>query len=555
MTMTPKSNVFCRVKYWIRRTRAGRAALFGVGILAVLLGLRLSGSYGEEERRHAGETCYDCHDDIEELHRVGKHLSVLCSDCHGGLADHLENMTRPQTRMDHAACGRCHKEQYASFVSMNPASKAKAEKATYRSKSPLFDKLIAPHGFGREHTEPRSHVFMLVDHLIVDRAYGGRFQLKDWTRIDDAKSAEMSAWSVLQDKEPATSDQKLFLPQTATAANAVCVQCKSQDHILDWAYMGDAHPNARWKRGSNVIDLARQLHHPANCFMCHDPHSAQPRVVRDALIEAVADRNEGTYPYDREKSRKTTLEKRTFRDYRAIGLLNRADSNLLCAQCHVEYNCNPGHNPETGASIGMDDRRTNLFPWVNVFDYNEKMADYGFKDFRHAVTGTSLSKIQHPDVEVFWNSTHERSGVECKNCHMPKVQTGDKAYTWHGQRGARYMKRDTCLACHRDWTEPEAEYKIEAIQHYVKGKLTKAEFWLGEFIDAFQRAKDMGVEEDILRQAGKFHDAAHTLWEWWAAENSYGFHNPDAARQSLTLSIDESQKGIEFLNKAIAGKR
>lgn len=85
----------------------------------------------------------------------------------------------------------------------------------------------------------------------------------------------------------------------------------------------------------------------------------------------------------------------------------------------------------------------------------------------------------------------------------------------------------------------------------MKGKLTKAEFWLGEFIDTFRRTKDSGVNEDILAQARNFHDTAHTLWEWWAAENSYGFHNPEAARESLTLSITESQKGIELLKKEI----
>lgn len=48
---------------------------------------------------------------------------------------------------------------------------------------------------------------------------------------------------------------------------------------------------------------------------------------------------------------------------------------------------------------------------------------------------------------------------------------------------------------------------------------------------------------------------AHILWEWWTAENSDGFHNPELARESLTQSIDESQKGIEILNSAMALKK
>ncbi len=503
------------------------------------------------------ETCYGCHNNIKEFHQAGKHAKVACTSCHDGTDNHLKNpTTKPVTKLDHATCGSCHKEQYESFVAVNLHSKARVEKANFKSRSPLFDKLMTPHGFTKEHAEPRSHVFMLVDHLLVDRAYGGRFQLKDWTKVSDAKGAEKDAWSILADKDPSSSEQKTFIPQTATAANPVCFQCKTQDMILNWAYMGDKHPKAKWDRTSKVVEFARAMKHPVNCYACHDPHSTQPRVVRDALIEAVVDRGEGTYPYDKEKSKKITMKKVMFRDFRAIGILNKPDSNLMCAQCHVEYNCNPGHNPETGEAVGMADKRTNLFQWVNVFDYNKVMAEkYKFKDFKHAITGASLSKMQHPEVETFWGSKHEKAGVECKDCHMPRVKTkdGKKTYTWHGQRSARYMLKDTCVKCHKGWTPEEAEYQVEAVQNYIRGKMAKAEFWLSQFIDTFAKAKAAGVSEDVLKEARKIHDTAHTYWEWWTAENSDGFHNPEAARESLTRSIDASQKGIKILSDAMAG--
>lgn len=503
------------------------------------------------------KTCYGCHDEIREFHTRGKHARLTCVLCHQGLDKHLGSPeARPATKMEHAVCGACHKDQYESFVSVNLASRARVEKATFKSRSPLFDKLSAPHGFTKEHAEPRSHVFMLVDHYAVDRAYGGRFQFKDWTRIADAKGAERSAWEVLGDREPTSGDQKAFLPQVATAANPVCLSCKTQDHILQWKYMGDPDPAAKWSRTSKVVELARDLKHPLNCFACHDPHSAEPRVVRDALIEAVADRGEGTYPYDHDKSRKTTLRKVVFRDFRAIGVLSRPDSNLMCAQCHVEYNCNPGFDPKTGAAIGMADRRTNYFPWVNVFDLKKRYADLGFKDFRHATTGAPLTKLQHPETETFWGSAHEKKGVECKDCHMPRVKgTAGRTYTFHGQRSARYMKKDTCVRCHAGWSEAQAEYQIDAIQNYIRGKITKAEFWLGQLIDTYEAAKAAGIPEDVLKAARDAHDTAHIYWEWWTAENSDGFHNPTAARESLTRSITASQEAIRALDKAIADAR
>jgi nitrite reductase (cytochrome c-552) len=124
-------------------------------------------------------------------------------------------------------------------------------------------------------------------------------------------------------------------------------------------------------------------------------------------------------------------------------------------------------------------------------------------------------------------------------------------YTFHGQRSARYMKADTCVACHEGWSEEEAEYQIDAIQEYIRGKITKAEFWLADFIDMYSLAKRQGASEEVLSKARAAHDEAHTYWEWWTAENSDGFHNPDVARESLTRSITISQDAIKMLREAI----
>ncbi|MBM4347183.1 MAG: ammonia-forming cytochrome c nitrite reductase subunit c552 [Deltaproteobacteria bacterium] len=71
----------------------------------------------------------------------------------------------------------------------------------------------------------------------------------------------------------------------------------------------------------------------------------------------------------------------------------------------------------------------------------------------------------------------------------------------------------------------------------------------------FQLAKSVGVPEDILRESRKFHTRAHTKWEWWTAENSDGFHNPDQAKASLLESIQTSIDGVKFLEKAIEDRQ
>ena len=79
----------------------------------------------------------------------------------------------------------------------------------------------------------------------------------------------------------------MFKPGTAAAANPVCMSCKTADHILDWAYLGDPVPGAKWSRTSKVNEFVKDTNHSLNCIFCHDPHSAKPRIIRDGLIQAL----------------------------------------------------------------------------------------------------------------------------------------------------------------------------------------------------------------------------------------------------------------------------
>ncbi len=498
-------------------------------------------------------SCYQCHELIKSLKDGNKHASIPCSRCHSQLNDHLKDPGKaPETSLELSLCGQCHPFQYETHMAVDLKAKAKVEKSTTTSRSPRFDKLMMPHGFTKEHDLPRSHAFMVIDHMIVDRAYGGKFQLKDWTEI----TRQGRLWDVVVD----TGKE---LPQTVKAANSVCLLCKSTDAILKWPYMGDPNPATDLKRGANptAIYMAKKyLKNPVGCVHCHDPHAAKPRIVRDALINAVMDRGEGAYPYDKNKSNKITMTRVEFlrddKPFRSIAILDKSDSTLLCAQCHVEYACNPGYDPRTGAAIGMEDRRTNYFPWVNVLDVQKTYAEVGFKDFRHGVTGALLTKLQHPETETFWGSKHERAGLECKDCHMPKVKdTKGKTVTFHGQKSPRYMIEETCLRCHAYWSPEEAEYQIDTIQNYIRGKMAKAEFWLAQMIDTYARAKDLGVREEVLQEVWPLHDRAHIFWEWWTAENSDGFHNPEMARESLAQSMNASQEAIKLLEKAIETRK
>jgi formate-dependent nitrite reductase cytochrome c552 subunit len=505
------------------------------------------------------EACFDCHEEIKALKSGSAHAKVNCVSCHSGTADHLaDSGKKPSTRVDLEACGTCHKDQYDSFATLNFKKPARVEKSllTERSPNPFWDKLMMGHGFTKEHAAPRSHTFMLVDHLIVDRAYGGRFQSKNgWGYV--STTGVVKAWDLLEDRYPESKEHKPFIPESAAAANPTCLQCKTQDQILKWKYLGDKDPKAKWDRTSNVVEFVKDLSNGMNCFYCHDPHAAKPRIVRDGLIQALTRPEKDTLWH--KDPRPTKIDVREFREgFRKIALLEKYDARLQCGQCHVEYNCNPGYDPRTGEySIKAADPRTNHFPFKDVFGIYDHYNALGFRDFKHALTGGLLWKGQHPEAETHWNSRHSRAGANCNDCHMPKVKNAQgKVFTSHWQTSPKNYLRETCLkpGCHPNLSPEQAAYEIDSVKSYVRGKMRKSEFWLSSLIDKIVEGKKAGLDEGVIKEANEQHQKAHILWEWWTAENSDGFHNPDMARLSLARSVEESKKGIKIVDDALARK-
>jgi len=504
--------------------------------------------------------CLGCHAPIKAFHDAGKHKGLACTTCHDGTAKHLaDSKARPVTKTDPAVCGSCHQNQFRSMYTMNWDKQARREKvqAGGPSPDPAFDKLMMPHGFTKEHNEPRSHAFALYDQLVVDRAFGGRFENKEGWRGLARAGGSFKIWDTLEDKYPG-QDHKAFKPGTAAAANPVCLSCKTADHILDWAYMGDPVPGAKWSRTSKVQELAKDVNHSLNCFFCHDPHSAKPRIIRDGLIQALTRPEKDTLWHRDARGAKIDVKELGMRGYtRKIAVLDRYDTNLQCGQCHVEYNCNPGTDPTTGQPIGMADQRTNHFPFKPVDEIGKHYTDLKFRDFRHAITGALLWKGQHPDVETYYGSKHQQAGVECSACHMPKVKdakTG-KLYTSHWQTSPKHYLKETCLTCHSEWSEKQATYVIDSLKARYEGKKRKAEFWLTRMIDKFEEAKGVGVDDGVLNQVRAKHDDAHINWEWWTAANGAHFHNPQQAEASLNKSMAISQEGIKLLDDAMAARR
>ena len=526
-------------------------ALVGGALLAISLPSMSTAAKAKPAAKQVNdgrEDCYACHEEVKALKEGSKHAKLACDVCHSRLKEHLAGSeSKPGTIIDQALCGKCHKNEYNSFFTVNYESQARKEKGVPTGRSPMMDKLLAPYGFTYEHNEPRGHAFMVIDQFAVDRFDNGRFQYKNrWMGVD----AVGKTWDVLEDKGP-----NFKLAETVKGGNPTCIQCKTSDHILKWKFMGDKDPKAKWDRTSDLVEIAKDTNNPVGCIHCHDPHGTQPRIVRDALIQAIDEKGAKIFA---DRDGKTDLKVISFRDgFRKIGIMQKPDSRMMCAQCHVDYSCSPGFEFDSGKKVGYDDQRVNHIPLVSPNDLLEHSKKQNFYEFRHAVTGARLVKIRHPEAETFFGSVHDKAGVTCADCHMPvmKDKTG-KTFKSHMVIRPKNHIREACLSCHAHSKETVEKklYQLDAIQNYIRGKMRKSEYWLGQLIDTYAAAKRMGVGEDVLAKAREKHEEAHVLWEWWTAENSDGFHNPDLARDTLTHSIALSKEGVALLNKAIDAK-
>lgn len=528
-------------------------------LLARCVAMAAAGTFASFAWAAGASDCTGCHKEISETSHSSAHKNVACSTCHTDLDKHVAgSVKRPGTNNDPAACGGCHKDQFDSLFKVNDKKQARKSKTAAEgpAPNPFFNMALGGHGFTSEHAEPRSHSFMLMDQMLIDRGWGGRFQPKEGWLYAAKGDGAIKAWDMVKDLWPEDNLQKARgIPGTAAAGNPVCWTCKTTDPMLGWAYLGDPKPGTTFSRTGSAVDVMRASNHAINCNFCHDPHNAKPRVVRDALIAAVT-RTDFPSIYNEGKNwGKVDVKDAGVRGFvRKVGYLDKADSKLMCAQCHVEYVCNPGINPKTGEKVGFNSQLTNVFPFVQTDKLEQYYDHIGYADFKHPLTGALLIKMQHPDTETYNNSAHDKAGVGCAECHMPKVKKGGKTFTSHWSTSPRNYMKDTCLTCHKDKTEKQMNQVIDAMHNHYTGKLRNAEQRMAEMFSAFEIAKAAGVSEDVLAEARKLHQTAHVNWEWNTAANGAWFHNPELAVKQLDTAAKAAVKARDLLRKAAAEK-
>ena len=515
-------------------------------------------------------TCLECHATVKTLYSRGGHKNLNCALCHEIPADHAANpseKTRPKTEFSHESCGRCHVNEYKSLHS----DKYHKE---WTKRSPDMSYMIwtdpGSGTFSRmQGYLPRYHVSLLYD-LAVNRT-GGRFQFKDglygWNKIGGR------LWDTVYDAYPEDGNQiRTHIPRTAWRPHkggpnfnsSICLACKTGQQILDWPYMGEPHEKAKFNRATPPYELLKALDYAMTCNLCHDPHSAEPRVIRDGFINALSDPEfkDNVYQLNPQKTKIEVIDMGVRGFVRKIAILEKYDSNLQCGQCHLGSTTAGAYDAKTEkflSSREISGMALNcLMPPNEFVDWYKARGWYVGKD---PETGARLYGAGHPQIELVTLSKHGKAGVGCTDCHYAreKDQKTKRAYKSHQASFPTYKVQQTCLTsnCHgkgskQNWGEEDALYSIKAIQHLQRKRLIELEFNLNRLIAGIVEAQRIGgIDKSVIEKAKDAQGKAHFVHGYWATDYSSGIHNPELSELSLTKATQEASKAYEELNKTL----
>jgi len=146
--------------------------------------------------------------------------------------------------------------------------------------------------------------------------------------------------------------------------------------------------------------------------------------------------------------------------------------------------------------------------------------------------------MQHPEYELFTaGSTHYNAGVACADCHMPYTRDGAAKFSTHDVRSPLLNAEVACGQCHTDVSY--VTNRVSTIQNQVNETMIATEEALVAAISAIEAAgKAPDANATLLNEARNLHREAQLRWDFIAAENSMGFHNPEEALRILAASTD-----------------
>ncbi len=279
-----------------------------------------------------------------------------------------------------------------------------------------------------------------------------------------------------------------------------CYSCKASENPGLWDELGmEAYDKMPFS------ELGQRLNNSIGCANCHEAGTMRLIVTNPALDEALKAQGQDWQTFTRQEMR-----------------------TVVCANCHVEY-------------YFKGDGKYLTFPWANgtsIEAIAQYYTDVDFTDWTHPDSGAKMIKMQHPEYELFSaGSTHYNAGVACADCHMPYTRDGAAKFSTHNVQSPLLNAETACGACHTDVGYVTG--RVAVIQKQVADTMSATEEALVAAIDAIKAAAAApGANAATLDEARGLHRAAQLRWDFIAAENSMGFHNPEEALRILATATD-----------------
>lgn len=286
---------------------------------------------------------------------------------------------------------------------------------------------------------------------------------------------------------------------------AACLVCKTP-------YVSELYQKSGWAFAAQPLKSFLTAEHPTiSCETCHEPSTGALRVIQPGFVESL-------------KERKIDWAK----------LPAQEQKTLTCAQCHVEYYFEPGTNrvvhPLTqGTSADQ------------MYAYYQTQPN-GFKaDFVHPVSGAPMLKAQHPDYEEFLDGVHAQAGLSCADCHMPSGS--------HHITSPLLSVAESCLKCHTGWTAQRLVARVQYNQDTLAGLQTQC----GQDIARTHQLvgdKAKTLTPQVLEKARQGLREAQWYWDYVAAANSMGAHNPVGGLKNLSKALRLAAEVRELVLKS-----